>query len=101
MRNLELQTTAKINISKDSDVITIAGTKEGIASARHEIQVISDEQVNIFSQNMDHSKQTIFYLLFVCSLLYCFSLVGRLNSSIRFRKIEKCLLLFVIQRIIP
>lgn len=46
LKNLELQTTAKINISKDSDVITIAGTKEGIASAKHEIQVISDEQVS-------------------------------------------------------
>ena len=45
LKNLELQTTAKINISKDSDAITITGTKEGIASAAHEIQVISDEQV--------------------------------------------------------
>ena len=45
LKNLELQTTAKINISKDTDVVTIAGTREGIASAKHEIQLISDEQV--------------------------------------------------------
>ncbi len=46
LRNLELQSTAKIKIAKDADVITITGTKEGIAMARHEIQIISDQQVN-------------------------------------------------------
>jgi len=56
LRNLELQTTAKINISKDSDVITIAGTKEGIASARHEIQVISDEQAKLAFERLPVPK---------------------------------------------
>ena len=29
-----------------SDTIRIVGTKEGVDSARHEIQIISDEQVS-------------------------------------------------------
>ena len=46
LKNLELQSTAKIHISKETDLITITGTKEGIAMAKHEIQIISDQQVS-------------------------------------------------------
>ena len=47
MQQLELQTATKITMPRDgSDVIRIVGTKEGVDSARHEIQIISDEQVS-------------------------------------------------------
>lgn len=52
LKKLELQTTAKINIAKDSDTVTITGTKEGIASAKHEIQLISDQQVGLKSYSV-------------------------------------------------
>ena len=45
---LELETATKINIPRpndQSDVITIQGTRDGIDRAKHEIQLISDEQV--------------------------------------------------------
>ena len=46
LQQLELQTATKITMPRDgSDIIKIVGTKEGVDSARHEIQVISDEQV--------------------------------------------------------
>jgi len=48
LNELELQTATKIAIprpNENSDMITITGTKEGIEKARHEIQLISDEQV--------------------------------------------------------
>ncbi|XP_055686275.1 vigilin [Lutzomyia longipalpis] len=47
LKELEKVTSTKIsvpNISEDSDLITIAGTKEGIEKAEHEIKTISDEQ---------------------------------------------------------
>jgi len=47
LADLELSTATKINIPRpeeDSDTVTIVGTKEGIEKARHEIQVISEEQ---------------------------------------------------------
>ena len=47
MQQLELQTATKITMPRDgSDLIRIVGTKEGVDSARHEIQIISDEQVS-------------------------------------------------------
>ena len=45
LQDLELATATRINIPRDSDIIRIVGTKEGIDRARHEMQVISDEQV--------------------------------------------------------
>ena len=48
LSELELNTATKISIPRQeekSDDIKIVGTKEGIEKARHEIQVISDEQV--------------------------------------------------------
>lgn len=47
LQNLELNTATKITITRDSDVIRIVGTKEGVDRARHEIQVISDEQAKL------------------------------------------------------
>jgi len=49
LNELELATATKINIPRPndpSDCVTIAGTREGIDRARHEIQLISDEQVS-------------------------------------------------------
>ena len=48
LKNIELSTATKISIPRhddSSDVIKIVGTKEGIDKARHQIQIISDEQV--------------------------------------------------------
>lgn len=47
LREIEKQTATKINvpnISEESDIITISGTKNGIEKAEHEIQTMSDEQ---------------------------------------------------------
>jgi rRNA processing protein Krr1/Pno1 len=51
LQQLELTTATKITIPRDgSDTIKIVGTKEGVDRARHELQIISDEQVifNVF-----------------------------------------------------
>lgn len=48
MKELENITATKINIptpNDTSDLIHIVGPKEGIERARHEIQLISEEQV--------------------------------------------------------
>ena len=48
LQDLELNTATKITVPRqeeNSDQIKISGTKEGIEKARHEIQIISDEQV--------------------------------------------------------
>ena len=48
LKNIELATATKISIPRHddpSDVIKIVGTKEGLDKARHQIQIISDEQV--------------------------------------------------------
>ena len=47
LQDLELLTQTKIAIPKESDIIRIVGTKEGIDRAKHEIQLISDEQVKV------------------------------------------------------
>lgn len=47
LREIEKNTATKINvpnISEESDVITISGSKEGIEKAEHEIRTTSDEQ---------------------------------------------------------
>lgn len=47
LRDIEKNTATKINvpnISEESDVITISGSKEGIEKAEHEIRTTSDEQ---------------------------------------------------------
>lgn len=48
LQKLELETATKISIPRSeekSNDITIVGTQEGVHKARHEIQLISDEQV--------------------------------------------------------
>jgi len=50
LNELELATATKITVPRpndSSDAITISGTREGIDRARHEIQLISDEQVRL------------------------------------------------------
>merc|ERR1711970_1111755 len=47
LQEMEKNTATKITIPKpgdNSDVVTIAGAKEGIEKAMHEIQIVSDEQ---------------------------------------------------------
>lgn len=49
LADLELETATKILIPRQedtSDEIKIMGNKEGLDKAMHEIQLISDEQVN-------------------------------------------------------
>ena len=48
LSELELATATKISVPRpndSSDCITLTGTREGIDRAKHEIQLISDEQV--------------------------------------------------------
>ena len=48
LKSIELATATKISIPRHddpSDVIKIVGTKDGLDKARHQIQIISDEQV--------------------------------------------------------
>ena len=46
LQELELTTQIKITIPRDSKIIRTVGTKQGIDRAKHEIQLISDEQVS-------------------------------------------------------
>jgi len=49
LNELELATATKISVPRPNDSsldITISGTRDGIDRARHEIQLISDEQVS-------------------------------------------------------
>ncbi len=51
LKGIELQTATKISIPRpdaQTDVITIMGTREGVDKARHQIQLISDEQVRMY-----------------------------------------------------
>ena len=55
LKELQLSTATHISIPRQGDNsndITIVGTKEGIDLARHEIQMISDEQVCIGYVNL-------------------------------------------------
>ena len=48
LHSIELSTATKISVPRSEDsseVVKIVGTKEGVDKARHQIQVISDEQV--------------------------------------------------------
>lgn len=49
LQELELLTQTKITLPKESEIIRIVGTKEGIDRAKHEIQLVSDEQVCIYT----------------------------------------------------
>lgn len=66
LNELELQTATKIAIprpNENSDMVTITGTKEGIEKARHEIQLISDEQAKLAFERVPVPK---IYHPFIC-----------------------------------
>ncbi|XP_013393954.1 vigilin [Lingula anatina] len=66
LQELELNTTTKITIPRpeeNSDVIRIVGTKEGIDKARHELQLITDEQAKLAFERLPIAK---IYHPFIC-----------------------------------
>lgn len=63
---LELKSATKISVprpAENSDVISITGTKEGIELARHEIQLISDEQAKLAFERLNIERR---YHPFIC-----------------------------------
>jgi len=59
LQELELTTATKISIPRpedNSDMVRIVGTKEGIDKARHEIQIISDEQAKLAFERLPVPK---------------------------------------------
>ena len=63
LQELELLTQTKITIPKDSEFIRIVGTKEGIDRAKHEIQLVSDEQAKLAFERLNIPKM---YHPFIC-----------------------------------
>lgn len=63
LQELELQSATKITIPRDSEIIRIVGTKEGIDRARHEMQLISDEQAKLAFERLNIPKM---YHPFIC-----------------------------------
>merc|ERR1719244_2010342 len=63
LQELELQSATKITIPRDSEIIRIVGTKEGIDRARHEMQIISDEQAKLAFERLNIPK---IYHPFIC-----------------------------------
>lgn len=59
LQKLELETATKISIPRPderSNDVTIVGTQEGIHKARHEIQLISDEQAKLAIEKLQMEK---------------------------------------------
>lgn len=63
LQDLELLTQTKITIPKESEIIRIVGTKEGIDRAKHEIQLVSDEQAKLAFERLNIPK---IYHPFIC-----------------------------------
>jgi len=63
LQELELASQTRITIPRDSEIIRIVGTKEGIDRARHEMQVISDEQAKLAFERLNIPK---IYHPFIC-----------------------------------
>lgn len=66
LADLENKTSTKIQLprpDRNSDEITIAGTKENVEKAKHEIQLISDEQSKLAFERLNIEK---IYHPFVC-----------------------------------
>jgi transcription antitermination factor NusA-like protein len=63
LQDLELASATRITIPRDTEVITIKGTKEGIDRARHEMQLISDEQAKLAFERLNIPK---IYHPFIC-----------------------------------
>lgn len=60
LADLELKTASKISIPRleeNSDMVTITGTRDGIERARHEIQLISDEQAKLAFERLSIPKE--------------------------------------------
>lgn len=60
LADLELKTASKISIPRveeNSDLVTITGTRDGIERARHEIQLISDEQAKLAFERLSIPKE--------------------------------------------
>merc|ERR1719462_545129 len=63
LQELELASQTRITIPRDTEIIRIVGTKEGIDRARHEMQVISDEQAKLAFERLNIPK---IYHPFIC-----------------------------------
>jgi len=63
LQDLELMSQTRITIPRDSEIIRIVGTKEGIDRAKHEMQLISDEQAKLAFERLDIPKK---YHPFIC-----------------------------------
>lgn len=63
LQELELASQTRITIPRDSDIIRIVGTKEGIDRAKHEIQLTSDEQAKKAFERLNIPK---IYHPFIC-----------------------------------
>ena len=81
LKSLENLTATRITVPRHddpTDFIKITGTKEGLDRARHEIQMISDEQVPSWVIAMcggsgggrEMVPRSVFHLCLVCCLLY-------------------------------
>ncbi|KAL5491054.1 hypothetical protein EMCRGX_G016269 [Ephydatia muelleri] len=60
LKGIEMQTATKISIPRTddpSDVVKITGTKEGVDKARHQIQVISDEQAKLAFERLALNRE--------------------------------------------
>ena len=78
LAQLELETATKINIPRteeNSDEIKIFGSKEGIEKARHEIQLISDEQAKLAFERMPIPKVGVMYIIYYWQTIYIASKV--------------------------
>jgi len=63
LQDLELLTHTRITIPRDSDIVRIVGTKEGIDRAKHEMQLVSDEQAKLAFERLNIPK---IYHPFIC-----------------------------------
>jgi transcription antitermination factor NusA-like protein len=66
LQELELATATKIQIprpNENSDMITITGPRDGLEKARHELQLISDEQAKLAMERLSIEKE---YHPFIC-----------------------------------
>jgi len=63
LQDLELMSQTRITIPRDSEIVRIVGTKEGIDRARHEMQLISDEQAKLAFERLNIPK---IYHPFIC-----------------------------------
>lgn len=63
LQEIELSTQTRITLPRDSDIVRIVGTKEGIDIAKHEMQTLSDEQAKLAFERLNIPK---IYHPFIC-----------------------------------